>query len=227
MRTSYDMLLSLTINHLYFSDKIFEGFELIPEKKTTRLINNLKLIPKKRSNNWYLLFQTEGPFAATQASLVSTEFLFTLKISEPSFYSITDETYLHEKDEMLFFNSPLNSVIVPEKRKVYPLKFDYKIHHDARPVKIILSNARGTELINDTIIDTNVKSREIDLTINGENIYNISEDTVPPVSSENQKIYAKQITGNEPLYGAVYFKVLPQDVNAPTNQYKINFEANN
>lgn len=225
MRTSYDILLSLTVNHLFFADKVFENFELIPEKKTYGLINDLKLIIKKKNNNWSLLFQSEGPFATTQSSLVNKEFLFTIKINDPFFYSITDETYLHGKDEMLFFNSPLNSVIVPEKRKVYALKFDYKIHHDIRPVKLIVSNAKGTELLNETFVDANIKTREINLTENGENIYNISEDTVPPLSIETEKIYAKEKIGDEPFYGTVYFKILAANANALANEYKINFEA--
>jgi hypothetical protein len=227
MRTAYDILLSLTINHQFFSDRVFENFELIPDKKTNALINDLKLIAKKQTNNWNLFFQTDGPFATTHASLSNKEFLFTLKINDSFFYSITDETYLHGKDEMLFFNSPLNSVIVPEKRKVYPLRFNYAIHHIVRPVNIKLTTSKGTELLNDTIIDANVKNKEIDLTGNGENIYNISEDTVPPGSLENEKIFAREMINTEPFYGTVYFKVLPVDANPVANQYQINFETNN
>src|SRR6266487_243829 len=145
MRTGYDILLSLTITHAYFKDKMFSGFELNPDKKTRVLINELKLLAKKRDNNWILFFQTEGPFATTLASLVDKEFLFTLKINDSLFYSVTNETYMHGKDEMLFFNSPINSVMVPEKRKVYLLKFNYTIHHLIRPVNIRITTAKGTE----------------------------------------------------------------------------------
>jgi hypothetical protein len=223
MRTAYDILLSLTIHHLYFSDKVFENFELVPNKKTNSLIKDLKLVTKKQKNNWSLFFQTEGPFATTHELLSNKEFLFSLKINDPFFYSITDGAYLHKEDEMLFFNSPLNSVIVPEKRKVYSLKFNYTFHHAARPVNIKVTTSRGTELLNDTIIDANIKDREIDLTGNGENIYNISEDTVPPGSLENEKIFAREMINADPFYGTVYFKVLPIDANPVANQYQINF----
>jgi hypothetical protein len=215
------------MNHLYFSDGLFEGFDLIPDGKTSKLIGDLKLITKKKGNTWNLFFQTDGPFATTQPLLTNKEFFFTLSINDSSFYSITGISYLHGKDEMLFFNSAINSVIVPEKRKVYALKFDYRIHHDIRPVKIIVSNSRGTELLNETIIDANIKSKEIDLSVNGENVYNISEDTVPPGHLENEKIYAKETIDTEPLYGTVYFKVLPIDADPVANQYKINIDANN
>lgn len=227
MRTGYDILLSLTITHSYFLDKVFENFELIPDKKTTALLKEQKLITKKRNNNWNLFFQTEGPFATTISSLINKEFLFTLEIKDTFFYDVTNDSYLHDKDEMLYFNSPIDSVMVPEKRKVYPLKFNYTIHHNARPVNIKLTTAKGTELINDTIIDETILQKEIDLTLNGENIYNITEDTVPPGSLINEKVFAKEISYTDDFYGTVYFKVLPVDVNNSANQFFINVESNN
>ena len=227
MRTGYDILLSLTITHAYFSDKVFENFELTPDKKTNALINEFKLITKKRNNNWNLFFQTEGPFATKLSSLVNQEFFFTLKISDSFFYAVTKETYLHGKDEMLYFNSPIDSVMFPEKRIVYPLKFNYTIHHIARPVNIKVTTAKGKELLNDTIMDETVVQKEIDLTSNGENIYNIAEDTVPSGSLENEKIFAKELPDTEPFYGTVYFKVLPIEANNTINHFQINVESNN
>jgi|SRR5688572_21563156 len=227
MLTAYDILLSLTINHLYFSDKVFENFELIPNKKTNQLINDLKLVTKKQKNNWTLFFQTEGPFATTHELLNNKEFSFTLKINDPFFYSITDDAYLHDKDEMFYFNSPLNSVIVPEKRKVYPLKFNYFIHHIVRPINIKVTNYKGSELINDVIIESAVKEKEINIVQSGENIYNISEDTVPASSLVTEKIFAREMANDQPFYGTVFFKVLPTDTNPVANQYQINFEPPN
>ena len=172
-----------------------------------------------------MFFRTEGPYATTNESLLNKEFLFTLKINDPFFYSITDDAYLPGKNEMLYFNSPLDSVIVPEKRRVCPLKFDYTIHHALRPVNIKVTNARGTELLNDTIIEETVKSKEIDLSENGENIYNISEDTVPPVNLEHEKLFARERITSDPFYGSVYFKVLPVEANPAANQYQINFKT--
>jgi hypothetical protein len=225
MRIAYDILLSLTIDHFYFSDKVFEGFALVPNNRTKALINDLKLITGKKNNCWNMFFRTEGPFATTHDSLLNKEFLFMLKINDPFFYSITDGAYLPGREEILHFNSTLNSVIVPEKRKVCPLKFDYTIHRAMRPVNIKVTNSRGTELLNDTITQETVKTREIDLSDNGENIYNISEDTVPPGSLENEKLFAKENVNGEPFYGTVYFKVLRVDTDPRVNQYEINFET--
>ena len=44
MRTAYDILLSLTVTHSFFSDKMFESFELVPDNKTASIMSNLKLI---------------------------------------------------------------------------------------------------------------------------------------------------------------------------------------
>ena len=223
MLTAYDILISLTVNHKYFSDKKFEGFELVPDKKTYALINDLRLLTKKIGNNWFLLFQTEGIFAVDPSALANKEFLFSLKIDDSFFYSVTNEDYLHGSNEMLFFNSTIDNEIVPEKRKVYPLKFNYSIHHSVRPVNIIVTSSRGAELLNDTITDLNVKDKEIDLTVNGENIYNISEDTVPPGSLDSEKIFAKEMIGDNSFYGTVYFKVIAG--NPQANKYQINFET--
>lgn len=232
MRTAYDILLSLTLNHLYFSDKVFENFELIPDKKTKRLINDLRLLPKKQKNNWSLFFQTEGPFATTHELLINKEFFFTLNISDPFFYNITSDDYLHEKGKMFSFNSPLNLEIVPEKRKivpeereVLPIIFNYTIHEVVRPVNIKVIDYKGKELINDVVIESTVKEKKIDLTESGENIYNISEDTVPASNLLLEKIYAKEVINDDLFYGTVYFKVLSIDADPLANQYEINFET--
>jgi len=227
MRIAYDILISLTITHPYFSDKVLEGFELEPDTKTTLLLKELKLITKKRINSWYLLFQTDGPFATKLSSLVDKEFLFTLLMTESSFYSITDDSYLPGHLEMLFFNSPINSIMIPEKRKVYPLKFNYVIHHAVRPVNFKVTTAKGKELLNEVITDKAVTQKEIDLTPNGENIYNIAEDTVPAGSLENEKIFAKEDINAGPFYGTVYFKILPVLANDAVNHFRINVESIN
>src|SRR5580765_5888889 len=163
MRTAYDILLSLTVTHSFFSDKMFESFELVPDSKTASIISNLKLISKRQKNRWNLFLQTEGPFATTVAALVNKEFWFTFKITDSSFYSITNKSYLPGAGEMLFFDSSINSVIIPEGRKIYSLKFSYTIQHQQRPVNIRVTSSKGVELINDTIIDAAIKQEQIDL----------------------------------------------------------------
>jgi len=224
MRTTYDILLSLTVTHSFFSDKMFESFELVPDRKTAFLVNNFKLISKKQKNKWNLFLQTEGPFATTLTSLINKEFWFTFQITDTSFYSITNKSYLPSAGEMLFFDSPINAVVIPEKRKIYSLKFSYTIQHQQRPVNIRVTTAKGVELINDTIIDASAKQKQIDLSTNGENIYNISEDTVPPRNLENEKIFAKEYPADESFYGVIYFKILPVDANTG-NQYQVNFAS--
>jgi hypothetical protein len=239
MMISYDLLLSLTVTHPYFLSKerdadgkytynaAFEDFELIPDKKTGALMNSLKLIAKKINNTWNLFFQTAGPFATTAGSLVNKEFFFEMKITNDVFYKVTGSDYLPAPDEMLWFNSPIDSLMVPEKRKVQePLKFDYTIHHDMRPVNIKVITSKGDEIINDTITDVLVKTDKIDVTAQGENIYNINEDTVPPGSLMNEKIFVKEATAPGSFYGMVYFKVLPVAANA-ANSFKINVKGNN
>jgi hypothetical protein len=72
-----------------------------------------------------------------------------------------------------------------------------------------------------------VKTDKIDVTAQGENIYNINEDTVPPGSLMNEKIFARETQGAGVFYGVVYFKVLPVAANAPANSFKINVKGNN
>jgi hypothetical protein len=235
MRTGYDILLSLAITHPYFLSKdpdgedgykeVFGDFELVPDKKTIALIKAMKLIPKKNDNTWNLFFQTEGPFATTVDSLINKEFYFEIKINNSTFYMVTNEDYLHGKDEMLWFNYPIDSIMVPEKRGLCPLQFDYAIHHTVRPVMIKVTTAKGTDIINETITDVTVEKKEIDLAAYGENIYNINEDTVPPGSLKNEKIFAKEARDGGAFYGIVFFKVLPVDVNSTANNFKINIKG--
>ncbi len=226
MRTAYEILLSITIRHFHYPDRVFESFELVPNKKTSEIIKDFRLVTKKKNNNWSLFFQTEGPFATLPASFIDKEFLFELKILDSFFFSITDASYLHGNDEILFFNSPLNSIIIPEKREVRSLKFNYSIHHLVRPVNIKVTTAKGAELMNEVLIDPRVKEKEIDLTANGENIYNISEDAIPAGSAETEKIFAREGIDDNFFYGLVYLKILPADADADVNAYQINFEAN-
>lgn len=239
MMISYDILLSLTVTHPAFLSKesdaqghdkyidAFEDFKLVPNKQTIALMNTLKLVAKKINNTWNLFFQTAGPFATTVNLLVNKEFLFEMKITNDIFYKVTGDDYLPATDEMLWFNSPIDLLMVPEKRKVQqPLKFDYTIHHDMRPVNIKVITAKGDEVIDDIITDVLVKTDTIDVTARGENIYNINEDTVPPGNLVNEKIFAKEMTGAGAFYGVVYFKVLPVAANAPANSFKINVKGN-
>ncbi len=227
MKVTYDILFSLKITHDYFSDKVFEDFEIIANKATNVLIKEFRLFSKKTGNTWNLFFQSEGPFATTPLALINKEFLFTLKIKDSSFYAITNETYLNGKDEMLYFNSPLDAVLTPEKRKVYPLKFNYVIHHLARPVNLKVTNSKGTEIINEVISDEDKRRTGIDLTVHGENVYTISEDSIPPNSLENEEIFSKEGNDDDPFYGAIYFKVLPANDDVVSKEYQINFETNN
>lgn len=237
MMTSYEILFSLTVTHPYFLSKdpeaangykeAFEDFELVPDKKTIVLMSSLKLTAKKTNNTWNLFFQTAGPFATTVESLVNKEFFFEMKITNDIFYKVTDRDYLQAADEMLWFNSPIDSLMVPEKRKVQPLKFDYTIHHAMRPVNIKVTTAKGDEVIDDTISDVAVKTDAVNLEALGENIYNINEDTVPPGSLVSEKIFAKEMQGAGAFYGIVYFKVLPVAANAVANSFKINVKGNN
>lgn len=239
MMTSYDILLSLTVTHPYFKNKereaervykysdAFEGFELVPDKKTMALMSSLKLITKKINNTWNLFFQTAGSFATTVASLVNNEFFFEIKITNDVFYKVTSNDYLQASDEMLWFNSPIDSLMVPEKRKVQPLKFDYTIHHAMRPVNIKVTTAKGDEVIDDTISDVLVKTDAVDLVALGENIYNINEDTVPPGNLESEKIFVRETQGAGAFYGTVYFKVLAVATNAAANNFRINIKGKN
>jgi len=228
MRTAYDILISLTVTHSFFSDKVFDTFELRSDNNTGKLIKQLKLVTKKTGNTWNMFFQTEGPFSGSMASFINKEFWFSFKITDTSFYGITDESYLPGKSEMLYFNSPINSVMVPEKRKVYPLKLAYKIHHEAvRPVSIKVTTAKGVQLYSYLVIDPVQDKQDMDLTTNGQGIYNIAEDTVPAGNLEQEKIFAKETEDNEPLYGMVYFKILPIEDNVLSNQYQIKFQPKN
>ena len=220
MKIVYDILLSLTISHDYFTSMLFEDFELVPNEKTNKILNEFRLFTKKNSNTWNLFFQKEGPCATTVDALADKEFWFALKINNSLFYSVTDDSYMNGKGELLYFNFSIDAEKIPERRKIRPLKFAYSINRDMRPVNIKLTTSKKV-IFDDRIDDPQQKSRDVDLTNEGENAYDITEDNIPPRNLQLEQMFAKEGFKGDFFYGTVYFKILPVNEKAAANQYSI------
>lgn len=236
MRVAYNILLSLTITHSYYRKKdpaapggyeeAFDDFELVADNRTASLIKEYRMVAKKINNSWHLFFQAEGPFAEVAGSFAGKEFVFELIIKDSAFYTITSDDYLHGNEEMFWFSAPIETTLIPEKRKVYaPLQFDYTIHKQLRPVTVKLSTAKGRLIKSETITDTGKLAMNIDLTKEGQNIYDINEEGQPPVMHE--KIFAGEVMHTDSFYGMICFKVLPPGDDGKGNEFNLHIEDNN
>lgn len=222
MRTRYDVLISLKVEHQYFADKFFDAFELSPDESTRLLIQQLGLLPKKIRNNWYLLYQSDGPRKRTAEELIDKEFTFILTISDSSFAGYTSPDFIPKPAAIQFYAATIDNQLFSSSRFIESPAFDYHIQHNERPVNIKLKKLKGEVLKDVAIVEPQVTKYAFDVTATGEQPYDISENTLPVTEEKKREIIVYKKYYDNRFYGMVYFKVLPAADN--NNKYNLVFE---
>ncbi|HEV8273862.1 MAG TPA: hypothetical protein VGQ04_21265 [Chitinophagaceae bacterium] len=222
MRTRYDVLISVHVEHKYFTDRFFDSFELKPDKKTKTSIQYFGLLVKKIRNNWFLLYQSDGPRKTDTEALVNKEFVFILDIKDNAFDQYTNPDLIPKSKSIQFYAATIDNKFFSSSRFIEAPVFDYTIQHSERPVNIKLKKFKGEVLKDAAIIESSQKKYTFDLTATGEQAYDISENTLPPTDERKREIFVHESYFNDPFYGMLYFKVVQADKN--TNQYNLVFE---
>jgi hypothetical protein len=225
MKTRYDILISVHVEHNYFTDKFFDAFDLTPDQNTKRSIQRLGLLPKKSRNNWFLLYQSDGPWKTTVDALINKEFTFILNIRDDSFEQYTNPDLIPRAEAIQFYAATIDNQFFSSSRFIEPMAFDYSIQHTERPVNIKLKKFKGEILKDVAVIDPSTKACSFDVNTTGEQAYDISENTLPLTDERKREIFVYKNYFNDRFYGMVYFKVLPA-VSQNSNRYNLVFEKN-
>jgi len=223
MKIRYDILLSVNVEHKYFIDKFFDAFELTPDEKTKRSIRGLGLLVKKIRNNWFLLYQSAGPRKTTMDALINNEFTFILNIRDNSFEQYTSPDLIPKAEAIQFYAATIDNQFFSSSRFIEPMAFDYSIQHTERPVNIKLKKFKGEVLKDVAIVEPSTKAYSFDVTVTGEQAYDISENTLPSTDERKREIFVFKSYFNDRFYGLVYFKVLPA-AGENSNRYNLVFE---
>jgi len=222
MKTRYDILISVLIEHKHFSDRFFDAFELKPDKKTKTSIQRFGLLEKKIRNTWFLLYQSVGPRKTNVDALMHKEFTFILDIKDNGFEQYTSSSVIPQPNAIQFFAATIDNQFFSSPRFIENTIFDYTIQHTERPVNIKLKKLKGEVLKDTSIIEPTIKTYTFDLTTTGEQAYDISENTLPFTDEKKREIFVHEGYFNDPFYGMLYFQVFQADEN--TNRYKLVFE---
>lgn len=223
MKIRYDILISMHVEHKYFTDKFFDAFELTPDEKTKQTIQRLGLLTKKSSNNWFLLYQTDGPWKTTVDALINKELTFILNIRDNSFEQYTSDDLISKSKAIQFYAATIDNQFFSSSRFIEPMAFDYSIQHTERPVNIKLKKLKGEVLKDVAIVEPSTKVYPFDVTVTGEQAYDISENTLPLTDERKREIFVYKSYFNDRFYGMVYFKVFPA-VSVNSNRYNLVFE---
>ncbi|MFL5773148.1 MAG: hypothetical protein ACJ75F_08320 [Flavisolibacter sp.] len=223
MRTRYDILISVHVEHKYFTDKFFDAFELVPDSQTSNTIQRLGLLTKKVRNDWFLFYQSIGPWQTNMNALVNKEFTFILNIKDDAFDQYTNPELIPKPEAIQFYAATVDSQFFSSSRFVESVVFDYQIQHTDRPVNIKLKKLKGDVLKDVAILEPTTKTFQFDVSPTGEQAYDISEDTLPATEEKKREILVYENYFNDRFYGMVYFKVLPV-TNENSNQYALVFD---
>ena len=225
MKTRYDILIAMKVEHKYFTDKFFDAFELIPDEKSKRTIQSLGLLTKKIQNTWFLLYQTDGPWKTTSDALINKEFTFILDIKDSSFEQYTNSDLIPKAKAIQFYAATIDNQFFSSSRYVESAVFDYNIQHTERPVNIKLKKFKGEVLKDVAVIEPSAKNFSFDVTLTGEQAYDISENTLPQTDERKREIFVFRNYFVNRFYGLIYFKVFPS-VGENSNRYNLIFEKN-
>jgi len=232
MRTRYDILISLKIEHEYFYKEnkkkekefdSFDSFELIPDTVTETLLRKEGLLVKKSKNNWFLLYQEIGPWKTNLESLVNKEFVFRFLILDSSFAQYTKEDFIPKVNSVQFYDATIDQNFSSRSRYIQMPLFDYDIQHTERPVNLKLMKFKGEILKDVSVIEPSEKKYSFDVSSIGEQAYDISENTLPLTKEITRYIFVYKNYFNAPFYGIIYFKVFPPTTKN-SNKYTLLFK---
>jgi hypothetical protein len=223
MRTRYEPLISMQVDHNYFPDKFFDAFELIPVENTRQAIRQQGLLARKSRNNWFLFYQSEGPRKTDIDTLLDKEFTFIIKISDSSFSQYTNADAIPVSAAIQFYAATIDNRFFSTSRFIEEVKFDYTIQHTERPVNLKLQLFKGDVLKDVAVVEPSVKTYSFDVSATGEQAYDISENTLPITEEKKREIFVYKNYLSDRFYGMIYFKVFPAEA-ANSNRYTLVFE---
>jgi hypothetical protein len=231
MRTRYDILISLRIEHEYFvhinkkgeKEFAFDAFELTPDAVTETSLRNAGLLVKKSKNNWFLLYQKIGPWKTNMEDLVNKEFVFRFSILDSSFAQYTKADFIPKVKSIQFYASTIDQKFFSSSRYIEMPLFDYDIQHTERPVNLKLKKFKGEILKDASVTEPSEKKYPFDVSKTGEQAYDISENTLPLTNEMNREIFVYKNYFNAPFYGMIYFKVFPPSTEN-SNRYNLLFK---
>ena len=223
MKTRFDILLSMHVEHKYFADNYFDAFELKPDSNTTRSMQQLGLLAKKIQNTWYLFYQSEGPRKTDAESLVNKEFTFIFYINDSGFEQYTSADVVPKPNAIQFYAATIDNKFFSSSRFIEQAKFDYSIQHTERPVNIKLKKFKGEVLKDVAVVEPGVKKYSFDVSATGEQAYDISENTLPITDERKREIFVFKNYFTNRFYGMIYFKVFPSTAEA-SNRYNLVFD---
>jgi hypothetical protein len=223
MKTRYEVLISVHVEHKYFADGFFDAFELLPDANTKKSMQVFGILMKQIRNNWFLFYQSDGPRKTDPDLLVNQEFTFVLNIKDSGFEQYTSSDVLPKAEAIQFYAAAIDNQFISSTRFIEHEKFDYAIQHSERPVNIKLKKFKGEVLKDAAIVEPSVKTYAFDVTMTGEQAYDISENTLPVTEEKKREIYVYESYFSDRFYGVVYFKVFPAS-GANSNRYNLVFE---
>ena len=222
MKTRYDILISVHVEHKYFTDRFFDSFELKPDKKTKTSIQYYGLLVKKIRDHWFLLYQSDGPRKTSTDALLNKEFVFILDIKDNAFNQYTNPDFIPKSKAIQFYAATIDNKFFSSSRFIEAPVFDYTIQHSERPVNLKLKKFKGEVLVDAAIVEPSKKVYSFDVMTTGEQAYDISENTLPVTEEKKREILVNENYFNDRFYGMLYFKVIAADGNA--NRYNLVFE---
>lgn len=92
MSSTFDLLFRVNINHHYFGDLPFTGFNIVPTKDCRSILSEFGLVLKPNVDGFMIIFDTafNGTTRSREAVLKNGFTLdFTLQITDPLFYTYT------------------------------------------------------------------------------------------------------------------------------------------
>jgi hypothetical protein len=223
MKTRYEVLISVHVEHKYFADNFFDAFELAPDEPTKKSIQQFGLMTKRIRNNWFLFYQSEGPRKTDANTLVNKEFTFILDIRDSEFEQYTNSDLIPKAETIQFYAAAIDNQFISSTRFIEHKKFDYTIQHSERPVNLKLKQFKGDVLNDVAILEPAIKTYAVDVTATGEQAYDISENTLPVTEEKKREIYVYERYFSEHFYGVIYFKVFPSS-GENMNHYSLIFE---
>jgi hypothetical protein len=104
MRSKYEILLNVKIDHDYYNDDSFQGLELIPHPKTEKFFRNYKLLFKRQLNSYYILQEglIEGDVWSPLIEIdIQKELVFLFKCNDEMFQMKTEGEFFANKDRKM------------------------------------------------------------------------------------------------------------------------------
>jgi hypothetical protein len=222
MKTRYDVLISVHVEHKYFTDGFFDSFELKPDIKTKAAIQHFGLLAKKIRNSWFLLYQSDGPRKTSAGAFTNKEFVFILDIKDNAFEQYTNSDLIPKPRAIQFYAATIDNKFFSSSRFIEATVFDYTFQHSERPVNLKLKKFKGEVLVDASIVEPSKKIYSFDLRTTGEQAYDISENTLPFTDEKKREIFVYESYFDNRFYGMLYFKVFNSGEN--TNRYNLVFE---